>query len=101
MKFELEPYHRNTPLEDLLNDVKRVALELKRPLSDYSITPYFSTFGSWRTALELFIDYINQDKEDDENDELYNIINNQPNNNQGKIKRRSKRDISHRLRFRI
>lgn len=166
MKFELEPYHRNTPLETLLNDVRRVALEInkdtvstseynqkgqfhsstlinrvgswnkvlenaklskgmifnasreelfkniekvwmtlgrqprrnemKRPLSDYSITPYITTFGNWRKALELFIEYVNQD-----NDEFENISNSQPDNNQAEIKRRSKRDISHRLRFRI
>jgi len=29
MRFELKPYHRNVPDEDFLNDLKRVASELK------------------------------------------------------------------------
>ncbi len=167
MKFELNPYHRNTTSEELLSDVRQVAVQLKKntvsrseyeqygkysittlkrrfgswnkflekanleiglilnipneelfknienvwttlgrqptftefkkPLSVYSTHPYVSRFGSWRKALEAFVDYINQDNEEEnvsnlieENKELKKII-----------KRRTKRDISDRLRFKI
>jgi len=170
MKFELEPYHKNTPSHELFDDLKCVAQilnkdtvsiseynqegrfhsgtiirrfgswnkaieqaglskgvvinisdeelftniekiwmkigrqprrrEMKRPLSEYSETPYIRKFGSWRKALERFIEYINQDKKEDE-DELEIMVEPEPERQQGPKKRISKREISHRLRFKI
>jgi Homing endonuclease associated repeat/HNH endonuclease len=132
MKFELNIYHRNTPDQELVDDLKKVALilgkdkisrseyqengkysaktlekrfgnwgkaleksglqlnayrnisdielfeniekvwiklgrqplynEVKQPLSKYSVMPYQSRFGTWRKALEAFIDFINADE---------------------------------------
>lgn len=132
MKYELNNYHRNTPDQVLLDDLKNVAIklgkdkitrseyeengkyssgtlekrfgnwnnalekgglqinvqriisdeelfenieevwiklgrqplydEIKQPLSKYSTFPYSKRFGSWRKALEAFIDFINSDK---------------------------------------
>lgn len=133
MKYELNIYHRNTPDQELLDDLKKVALklgkdnitrseykengkfspgtlerrfggrwnkvvekaglqinvqrnisneelfenieevwiklgrqplqdELKRPLSRYSAHRYANRFGTWRKALEAFIDFINSDE---------------------------------------
>ena len=61
MKFELEPYHRNLSDSDLIEDLKRVALELrKNALTNIEYNRfgkfYSSTlrrrFGSWFSALE-------------------------------------------------
>ncbi len=133
MKYELNMYHRNTPDQELLDDLKKVAdqigmdkvtraqydqkgkfhsgtlvrrfgtwnkalekaglkitlkqnisekelfenieevwiklgqqplyEEIKHPLSKYSAKPYEKKFGTWRKALEAFIEYINSDNE--------------------------------------
>jgi hypothetical protein len=61
MKFELEPYHRNLPDDELLADVKRVAKELGKPsvtIDQYNERGGFHSttltrrFGSWFAVLE-------------------------------------------------
>jgi hypothetical protein len=61
MKFELEPYHRNTPDDVLLYDLKRVAeLIGKQSVTQkqynenghYHCTTLTNRFGSWFTVLE-------------------------------------------------
>jgi hypothetical protein len=95
----------NASKEELFKNIEKVWMtlgrqprrtEMKKPISEYSITPYISAFGNWRNALVSFIEYINQ-----ENDEIENTSNSQTETTRPEIKRRSKRDISHRLRFRI
>lgn len=60
VKFELEPYHRNTPEKELIADLKRVASELKKDAisgSEYNKHGKFADqtlarrFGSWLNAL--------------------------------------------------
>lgn len=62
MKFELETHHRNTPDDELIADLKRVATELKKDkvtLDEYNDYGKFHSttltrrFGSWFTCLEL------------------------------------------------
>ena len=61
MKFELDDYHRNINDEELINDLKRIALELNknavtREENDerwqYHSSTYVRRFGSWFNALE-------------------------------------------------
>jgi hypothetical protein len=56
MKYELAEYHNNTPEEELLKDLRRVARKLKRKcfsikeyaaLGKYDFSTYFYRFGSW------------------------------------------------------
>lgn len=140
MEFKLNDYHRNTPGQELLDDLKRVALklgknsltkteynipgkygsstilrrfgswnnalqkaglvitlnlnisdielfenieevwialgrqpkydEVKKPLSKYSSSTYENRFGTWRKALEAFVEFINTDN--DKNQEAEN-----------------------------
>lgn len=62
MKFKLETYHRNTPDDELIDDIQNVALKLKKntvTISEYEEHGKFhpSTlqrkFGSWFKVLEL------------------------------------------------
>jgi hypothetical protein len=62
MKYELNQYNRNVPIDDLLNDLKSVALELmKDPLSineydkhgKYNSSTIRNRFGSWTKSLKL------------------------------------------------
>jgi hypothetical protein len=62
MKFELKPYNRNIPDKGILEDLKRVATELKLDSlskEEYNKNGRFSSslvqrrFGSWARALEL------------------------------------------------
>jgi hypothetical protein len=141
MEFKLNDYHRNTPDQELLDDLKRVAgklgmnnltskkydeigkyasgtihrrfgtwnnalqkvglgitlnlnisnkelfenieevwislgrqpkrREMRQPLSKYSESPYNNKFGSWRKALEAFVEFINLDN--DQNQEVEEI----------------------------
>ncbi len=168
MKFELKTYHRDTPSEEMISDLNRVALKLgkdtvsvseygkhgkfhpdtlmkrfgswnktiekaglkkgmvfnlsekdlfqnlekvwitlgrqpkakdmKPPISDCSITPYLSKFGSWRKALNNFVEYINQDIETGDSPD--NSVDQQFEKKTPPRKRTS-RNISLRLRFRI
>src|ERR1700679_1099340 len=34
---------------------------MKRPLSKYAASPYTNRFGTWRKALETFVEYMNKD----------------------------------------
>jgi hypothetical protein len=65
----------NIPDEELFDNIKDVWIALERqpkysefkaPLSKYSSGTYEKRFGSWRKALEAFVNYINNDdsKED-------------------------------------
>jgi hypothetical protein len=72
--------------------------EIKKPLSKYSNMPYHRRFGKWNDTLNTFVQYINSDiLEQNENLEENTIE-----NNDNKIfKHKTKREISDRLRFRI
>jgi 5-methylcytosine-specific restriction endonuclease McrA len=61
MKFQLETYHRNIPDEDLLADLQRVAMELRKSsvtIDEYNERGQFHNttlsrrFGSWFKTLE-------------------------------------------------
>ena len=61
MKFELEPYNRNTSVEEFIKDLQKVAKELNKEtlkMIDYSSLGKFHTstivqkFGCWNKALE-------------------------------------------------
>ena len=171
MKYKLNMYHRNTPDQELLNDLKKVAdqigmdkvtteqynqkgkfhsktltrrfgtwnkalikaglkislqlnisekelfenieevwiklgrqplkKETKNPLSKYSATTYRYKFGTWRKALEAFIEYINSNKdevqetEENEQDEKYSDT------IEIAIKHKTKRNISERLKVQV
>lgn len=74
--------------------------EIKKPLSKYSAGTYDKRFGSWRKALEKFVDYINS------NDDVETFVEdgNRQNNNKNidkKFEHKTKREISDRLRFKI
>jgi hypothetical protein len=167
MKFKLKPYHRDTPSEELIEDIRNVAKklnkntitmseyekygkfhpstlrrrfgswfkvlenanlkdsrsrlnipdeelfrnieevwislgrqpkyqEIKKPLSKYSAGTYAKRFGSYRKALEKFIDYINSDIDEQKVEIEEPVL-----KNKQEIKHKTKREISDRLRFRI
>ncbi len=61
MKFELEEYHRGITNEELIADLKRIALKLNKTAlhrtdydehGKYGTTTYIRRFGSWFNALE-------------------------------------------------
>lgn len=62
MKFQLDVYHRNTPDQELIDDLKRVAKYLKKEtvtIDEYNENGKFSAstlarrFGSWFKSLEF------------------------------------------------
>lgn len=61
MKFELEEYHRGITNQELIADLKRIALKLNKTALNrtdndehgkYGTTTYIRRFGSWFNALE-------------------------------------------------
>lgn len=101
----------NVPDEDLFNDVKDVWIKLgrqpkysefKKPLSKYSAGTYENRFGSWRKALEAFIEYINDYSNEQEEREPNDTLGGSFDKKESlRVKRRTKRDVSERLRFSI
>jgi 5-methylcytosine-specific restriction endonuclease McrA len=74
--------------------------EMIPPLSSISASPYRRKYSNWNKALVAFIEYINQDDEGvSKNEEPKNTT--QEEVIEKKIQKRTKREISDRLRFRI
>ena len=74
--------------------------EFKKPLSKYSVGTYENRFGSFGKALEVFVDYINNEN-DSESVNDFNKIDEQISKVNVVIKHKTKREISERMRFRI
>jgi len=98
----------NIPEIELLKNIEYIWIQLgrqpkyeevKAPLSKYSAGTYENRFGSWRKALGKFIEHINE--EDNEPDEEASGDIQSENNQKEAIKRKPKRSISLRLRFSI
>ena len=97
----------NIPDEELFRNIQKIWImlgrqpkydEIKKPISKFSAGTYDKRFGSWRKALNKFIEYIDTGNENSaENDETSMIGDNRDN----KIKHKTKREISDRLRFKI
>lgn len=98
---------------DLLNDIEDVWItlgkqptttDIKNGKSRYSLNTFIRHFGTWRKALEAFVDYINNDNRDENetsvaehgNETIVPVIYNKPNDTN-----KTKRDINLRLRFKV
>lgn len=94
-----------------LEEIERVWVELgrqptttdiKNGISKYSLHTYERRFGSWRKALEFFVDYMNGEKElinpdDKVNEERKPVDTNSTKNHV--VNHKTKRDINLRMRF--
>lgn len=96
--------------EDLFENIKNVWInlerqpkykEIRKPLSKYSAGVYENRFGTWRKALELFIEYMDVDNQDNNEIEKDLIVEIQTPQEHHKKTKQTKRDISERLRFKI
>lgn len=95
----------NIPEEKLLDNIKDVWIKLGRqpkydemrvPLSKYSASTYGNRFGSWGGALERFIQFVNENDEPDPTEFVESLP------AEARVApRKTKRDISDRLRFRV
>lgn len=75
-----------------------VARDLIKPLSKYTYQTYIKRFGGWRKSLEAFIAYINEDEDIEVNEFQPKEY---PDSKKVLEKRRTSRNISDRMRFRI
>lgn len=98
----------NIPENELFRNIEDIWIQLgrqpkydevKKPFSKYSAGTYDKRFGSWLKALEKFVEYINEEDNEtnEENSEDIQVSNIQ----EKPTKRRTKRNISDRLRFTI
>ena len=100
----------NKPNKELFENIKEMWInfgrqpnysECKKPYSKFHAGTYENRFGSWKKALEAFVDYINQEDNEDRIIENEIEIITQTDNTNGFIIHKTKRDISERMRFRI
>lgn len=100
----------NKSNEEMFENIKDMWLELgrqpiysecKKPLSKFHAITYARRFGSWKKALESFIEYINQNEIEDKIEITDEDRSNTILITHQIIKRKTKRDISERMRFRI
>jgi hypothetical protein len=98
------------PEEELYKNIEEVWIslgrqpkysEMKAPLSKYSTNPYENHFGTWGQALEQFVNYINSDNFNENENLLAESEQPQNDSTRKEITHKTKRDISDRLRFRI
>lgn len=71
--------------------------EAKAPLSEFSAGTYENRFGSWSEALARFVEWVNTDESTEKNTAQTSVSAVAA----GRSQRRTKREISDRLRFRI
>ena len=101
---------RNLSEKELFENIEEIWIKLgrqplyketKNPLSKYSPKPYEKRFGTWRKALESFIEYINSSK--DEIQETEENEQSERNSDATKIaiKHKTKRNISLRLKVQV
>lgn len=97
---------------ELMDEIERMWIMLGRqPTSNdfregsakYGLTTYLRHFGTWRKALEAFIEYIDDENEKDEPEQNSNDSSDTANLNMDScgIVHRTKREINLRLRFRV
>lgn len=93
--------------DELMNNLKDVWItlarqpsygEIKKPLSKYSSGTYEKRFGGWTKALEKFVEWANQDLEETETKKPTSDTSS---SQRPKKKKRTNREISERLRFRV
>ena len=77
-----------------------VSRDMRRPLSEFSPSAYINKFGTFRKALELFIEYINSDNEIEETQEIENTPDTIQ-ENEIIIKHKTKRLPSERLKVQV
>lgn len=114
LKAGLEPtgFHSTISPEELMEEIEHIWIKLgrqptttdiKNGISKYSLNSYARKFGSWRKALEFFVEYINQDEkvEEKKDEPVTNIqVASVPTSPNSVIEmRKTKRDINLRLRF--
>ena len=114
----LEPtgFHHKVSKEELLKEIEIIWIKLgrqptstdiKKGISKYSLNSFSRHFGSWRKALEIFVDYINCDDNDAEDQTEDNIYENakeksiHKNTSKQNDTHKTKRDINLRLRFKV
>ena len=95
---------------ELLDEIERLWIKLGRQptsgdiktgLSKYGLTTYLRHFGTWRNALESFIEYVNYVEEINDTQQSINVLSTSEKVNEEYkgIVHNTKRDINLRLRF--
>jgi hypothetical protein len=69
--------------------------EMRSPVSKFSAGTYENRFGTWNTALQAFVEWVEEGKSDSYDEPVGAVP------ERVRAKRRTKRDISERLRFSI
>jgi len=103
-------HQRNASQEELFRNIEAVWIKLgrqpvsrdiKRPLSEYSTHPYEREFGTFRKALEAFIEFINADNDQNQEEEVDETIIETPQENEIVYKHKTKRLPSERLKVQV
>lgn len=75
--------------------------DIKNGISKFSLNSYCRKFGGWRGALQAFVDYINDDSNDDGFERSHNNAQNFNIDDEKAPKHTTKRDVNYRLRFKV
>ncbi|SHG56422.1 HNH endonuclease [Fibrobacter sp. UWH9] len=75
--------------------------EMRKPLSEYSVGTYEKRFGSFRSALKQFVEYVSSGIENKSKDNESNCKVKKLSKENKEVVRKTKRNISDRLRFQI
>jgi 5-methylcytosine-specific restriction endonuclease McrA len=93
---------KNISDEDLFSNLEEIWIKLgkqprysdiQKPLSRYSTMPYTDRFGTYRKALEEFVNYVNKENLSSSEEEIMNL------KSQPLTRHKTSRDINWRLRF--
>jgi hypothetical protein len=75
--------------------------EMRQPLSKYSAAPYLYKFGTWRKALEAFVEFINSDNDQNQEIELEENTSELTQESEVIFKHKTKRNPSERLKVQV
>ncbi|MEI7587218.1 HNH endonuclease [Runella sp.] len=101
LKFNVSERELFQNIEDVWIQLGRQPLydEFKAPLSKYSVKPYERNFGTWRKALEAFIEFV--ESGDDRNQEIEENIPELTQEAELVFKHKTKRQPSERLKVQV
>ena len=103
---------RNRSDKELFENIERVWIslgrqptdrEMKQPLSNYSKNPYLTRFGTWRNALQAFVEFINSDHQEvnEDNKNQTDVSADKPTEKEIVFKHKTKRNPSERLKVQV
>ena len=102
--------NRNFTNEEMFKEIERIwtklgrqptTTDIKKGISKYSLQSYSRRFGGWRGTLQAFVNYINANTENIENEKWFSLNKQENTVEDSNFQHITNRDVNLRLRFKV